>query len=134
MQTPSPPATATRTAARGYERTAQPPDDASNDVALKRAVIYLRVSTDEQASRGKDAEGYSIPAQREACYRKAKELSADVVDQYIDRGEIEGGLGGDWQPVDNVVLLWISCGYPPSRLGSGSSGWNAAAGCCRTPR
>ena len=35
------------------------------------AVIYLRVSTKEQAQRGGEAEGFSIPAQRAACLRKA---------------------------------------------------------------
>ena len=32
-------------------------------------------------------EGYSIPAQREACYRKAEALGAQVVDEYVDAGE-----------------------------------------------
>ena len=40
------------------------------------AVIYLRVSTNEQAERDGDPEGYSIPAQREACRRKASSLGA----------------------------------------------------------
>ena len=31
--------------------------------ATKRAVIYLRVSTRDQAKRGGEAEGFSIPAQ-----------------------------------------------------------------------
>ena len=31
------------------------------------AVIYLRVSTKEQAEKGGEKEGFSIPAQREAC-------------------------------------------------------------------
>lgn len=31
------------------------------------AVIYLRVSTKEQAAKDETGEGYSIPAQREAC-------------------------------------------------------------------
>jgi site-specific DNA recombinase len=35
-----------------------------------RAVIYLRVSTKEQAERGGESEGFSIPAQRDACLRK----------------------------------------------------------------
>ena len=52
----------------------------------KRAIIYLRVSTARQASSGGEAEGYSIPAQREACRRKATELGADVVDEYVDAG------------------------------------------------
>ena len=52
-----------------------------------RAVIYLRVSTKEQAERGGESEGFSIPAQRDACLRKAAALDAVVVDQFIDRGE-----------------------------------------------
>ncbi len=51
------------------------------------AVIYLRVSTKEQAERGGDAEGYSIPAQREACTRKAADLGLSVAAQFIDAGE-----------------------------------------------
>ena len=54
---------------------------------MKRAVIYLRVSTMGQAEAGGEVEGYSIPAQREACFRKAESLGAAVVDEYVDRGE-----------------------------------------------
>ena len=54
---------------------------------MKRAAIYLRVSTAAQATRGREPEGYSIPAQREACQAKAAELSAEVVAEYVDRGE-----------------------------------------------
>ena len=39
----------------------------------KTAVIYLRVSTREQARRGGEKEGYSIPAQREACLKHLRE-------------------------------------------------------------
>jgi site-specific DNA recombinase len=53
----------------------------------KRAVIYLRVSTAEQAHGADSAEGYSIPAQREACTRKALDLGAEVVAEFADRGE-----------------------------------------------
>jgi len=52
-----------------------------------RAVIYLRVSTREQANRGGEVEGFSIPAQRDACLRKAESLGADVVEQFLDAGE-----------------------------------------------
>src|SRR2546427_7328564 len=52
-----------------------------------RAVLYLRVSTKEQAERDGDPEGYSIPAQREACRRKAAALGALVDEQFVDRGE-----------------------------------------------
>jgi DNA invertase Pin-like site-specific DNA recombinase len=37
------------------------------------AVIYLRVSTKEQAAKDETGEGYSIPAQREACLRHIAE-------------------------------------------------------------
>jgi site-specific DNA recombinase len=51
------------------------------------AVIYLRVSSKEQAEKGGQAEGYSIPAQREACKRKAEALGAAVIEEFADRGE-----------------------------------------------
>jgi site-specific DNA recombinase len=54
---------------------------------MKKCAIYLRVSTLEQAQKDQDPEGYSIPAQREACRRKADSLDADVVAEFIDRGE-----------------------------------------------
>lgn len=55
--------------------------------AARRAVLYLRVSTKEQAQRGGESEGFSIPAQREAALRQARSLSADVVEEFIDAGE-----------------------------------------------
>src|SRR5580765_3788687 len=51
------------------------------------ALVYLRVSTKEQAERGGETEGFSIPAQREACLRKAESLGARVVAEFIDAGE-----------------------------------------------
>src|SRR6266498_4776654 len=54
---------------------------------MKRAVVYLRVSTAKQANTDIDPEGYSLPGQREACYRKAGELGAEVVEEYLDRAE-----------------------------------------------
>jgi site-specific DNA recombinase len=53
----------------------------------KRAVIYLRVSSASQADTDFDAEGYSIPAQREACEREARSLGAEIVETFVDRGE-----------------------------------------------
>lgn len=58
-----------------------------NQDATTRAVVYIRVSTRDQATRGGEAEGFSIPAQREACNRKAKVLGADVVEEFVDAGE-----------------------------------------------
>jgi site-specific DNA recombinase len=54
---------------------------------LKQAVIYLRVSSAQQADKDFDAEGFSIPGQREACEREAEKLGAEVAEEYIDRGE-----------------------------------------------
>ncbi len=51
------------------------------------AVSYLRVSTKEQAQKGGRDEGFSIPAQREANRRKAEQLGAAVVEEFIDAGE-----------------------------------------------
>lgn len=51
------------------------------------AVIYLRVSSKEQAEKGGEAEGFSIPAQREGCKRKAVSLSAAVIEEFVERGE-----------------------------------------------
>jgi site-specific DNA recombinase len=51
------------------------------------AVIYVRVSSKEQAEKGGEAEGFSIPAQREACKRKAESLHAAVIDEFVERGE-----------------------------------------------
>jgi len=67
---------------------AQPPsDDETGRDTAPSAVLYLRVSTKEQAERDGDPEGYSIPAQREACQRKASSLGAVIVDEFVDRGE-----------------------------------------------
>jgi site-specific DNA recombinase len=62
-------------------------EDKGNNVEGAPAVIYLRVSTKEQAEKGGEAEGFSIPAQREGCKRKAASLSAAVVEQFVERGE-----------------------------------------------
>jgi site-specific DNA recombinase len=53
----------------------------------KSAVIYLRVSTKGQTERDGDPEGYSIPAQRDACTRRAKLLDSVVVKEFVDSGE-----------------------------------------------
>jgi len=50
------------------------------------AVSYLRVSTREQAEKGGTDEGFSIPAQREATRRKAEQLGAGIVEEFVDAG------------------------------------------------
>ena len=57
-----------------------------------RAVIYLRVSSPSQVHTDYDPEGLSIPAQREACERKAKALGAEIVRQYVEPGVSGGSL------------------------------------------
>ena len=57
------------------------------DAPVLLAVSYLRVSTREQAERGGTEEGFSIPAQREANARKADELGARIVREFVDAGE-----------------------------------------------
>lgn len=52
----------------------------------KRAVLYLRVSTSRQAHKSDATEGYSIPQQRELCRKKARELEATIVDEFVDAG------------------------------------------------
>ena len=59
----------------------------AGDRPVLLAVSYLRVSTREQAERGGTEEGFSIPAQREANHRKADELSARIVREFVDAGE-----------------------------------------------
>lgn len=63
-------------------------DAAANTASpIKLAVIYLRVSTAKQAKKDNDPDGYSLPAQEEACRRKAEALGAQVVTVFIDKGE-----------------------------------------------
>ena len=51
------------------------------------AISYLRVSTKDQATRNGLEEGLSIPAQREAAQRKAKQLGAVIIKEFIEPGE-----------------------------------------------
>ena len=52
----------------------------------RRAVSYLRVSSAAQAETDFDQEGFSLPAQREACERRASVLGAELVEEFMDRG------------------------------------------------
>jgi DNA invertase Pin-like site-specific DNA recombinase len=54
---------------------------------MKTGVSYLRVSTKEQAEKGGQAEGFSIPAQRDTLRRKAESLGAIIVEEFLDAGE-----------------------------------------------
>ena len=58
----------------------------SQSLVPKVAVSYLRVSTRDQAYRGGESEGFSIPAQREANRHKAASLGAIITKEFADRG------------------------------------------------
>jgi site-specific DNA recombinase len=52
------------------------------------AVVYVRVSPGKgQAAKADEPDGYSIPAQVEACKRKAASLQAAVIEEFIERSE-----------------------------------------------
>jgi site-specific DNA recombinase len=67
------------------EHQAASPDSLS---AFARMIaIYVRVSSVGQLGRDGDEDGYSIPAQVEACKRAAKERGFRVVKIYVERAE-----------------------------------------------
>ncbi len=53
---------------------------------MKRAVAYLRVSTQKQVSKELDPDGLSLPAQKQEATEKAVVLGVQIVEFYIDRG------------------------------------------------
>ncbi len=57
------------------------------DAMLDLALVYYRVSTSEQANTSYDDEGFSIQAQRDYVVRKAHELDARIVKEFIDKGK-----------------------------------------------
>ena len=68
---------------------------------LKRAAIYIRVSTKQQAMRDGNSEGYSLPTQREACVAEARRRLAAVVDEYVDT---DTGTAIDKRPAIQQLL------------------------------
>ena len=52
----------------------------------KRAIIYLRVSSAGQVNTDYGPEGITLPAQRTALQRRAKELDADIVAEFVEPG------------------------------------------------
>jgi site-specific DNA recombinase len=71
----------------------------------KRAVLYLRVSTLSQVNTDYNPEGISIPAQREAGTRKANELEADIIREFIEPGKTATSI--DKRPCFQEMLAWI---------------------------
>jgi site-specific DNA recombinase len=58
----------------------------------KRAVIYLRVSSDKQVNKEVDPEGLSIPSQRKLCEAHAARMGAEVVREYVEPGISAGSV------------------------------------------
>jgi len=56
-------------------------------VSPVRAAIYLRVSSAQQVEKDLTEEGYSIPAQREACQRFLEQKGWDLAGEFVDAGE-----------------------------------------------
>ena len=52
----------------------------------KRAFAYLRVSSAGQVNTDYDPEGISLPAQRAAIQRRAAELDAEIVEEFVEPG------------------------------------------------
>src|SRR3954452_15650407 len=65
------------------------------------AALYVRVSSTGQMGRDGDDDGYSIPAQIQACTRKAAELGAVVAQAYVERAE---SARSDARPVLQQML------------------------------
>ena len=57
------------------------------ETRIKRAFIYLRVSSEGQVNTDYDPDGLSISAQREAASDKAAQLDAEVVGEFTDPGK-----------------------------------------------
>jgi site-specific DNA recombinase len=60
----------------------------------KLALTYLRVSSKAQVNKDIDDEGYSLPAQRTACERKATSLGATVDAEFVEKGESGTSIKG----------------------------------------
>jgi site-specific DNA recombinase len=80
-------------------------DQAARSRGAKRALLYLRVSTPGQVNTDYNPEGISIPAQREAGERKAGELGAVIVDEYIEPGRTATSI--DKRPVFQDMVARI---------------------------
>src|SRR4051812_13720819 len=68
-----------------------PMTQGNRETAGKRAVLYLRVSSPSQVRNDYDPEGLSLPAQRQACERKADSLGLTIVREYVEPG-VSGGI------------------------------------------
>jgi len=84
-------------------------NEAASIAGAKRALLYLRVSTPSQVNTDYNPEGISIPAQREACERKARELGATIAAEYIEPGRTATSI--EKRPVFQEMLARVkACG------------------------
>lgn len=65
----------------------QPPSHETETEPATRAAVYARVSSFGQLGRDGDDDGYSLPAQVEACKREAIGRGAEVAKVYMERAE-----------------------------------------------
>jgi site-specific DNA recombinase len=82
------------------------------------------VSTKEQAAKDETAEGYSIPAQREACLRLVAEKRWDIADAFIDAGE--SARSSD-RPALKAMLARVAEGDVGAVVVHKSAGWRATS-------
>jgi DNA invertase Pin-like site-specific DNA recombinase len=68
-------------------------------------VLYLRVSTPSQVKTDYDPEGISIPAQRDACSRKAAQMGVEIIDEYVEPGRTATSM--DKRPAFQEMLARI---------------------------
>ena len=85
-----------------------------------RCVIYLRVSTKEQAEKDLTEEGFSIAAQREVCVRRIRDEGWELADEYVDKGESA-------RTADRPRLRARGCPVPCGISGSGPERMSYAA-------
>src|SRR2546421_581566 len=99
MESARPTNNSRRAALDALQRRANRPARSKASVPPERelsiAFSYLRVSTKEQAHTGGGVEGYSIPAQRDACQAKAAQFYSSNLAQEVMKGLVrkaeEGG-------------------------------------------
>jgi site-specific DNA recombinase len=86
-------------------RPGAPITEGGPQAGLKRAVIYLRVSTPSQVNTDYNPEGISLPAQRERCELKCSQLGAEVVREFVEPGRTATSI--DKRPVFQEMLAWL---------------------------
>jgi len=77
-------------------------ESVASNLLVKRAVLYLRVSTQSQVKTDYDPEGISIPAQRLSCERKATQMGVEIVGEYVEPGR--SGTNIEHRPVFREML------------------------------